>query len=178
MHKIKIQEHAFPFVCRSLSCIFKFLKVKPTRFWLSKPGMYQNITLCTLSVEQMMATFISSGIKGCSPVGKQIITIYSFYNWIAVILVIIMPTVSTQPIKQTLSPSLCCFNLLSLLFMPFVSGLGWKSTLFFVLSVNCESAIPYRHSRFLIGSSSFVIAGISWMIVSGQTFLYATLQRQ
>ena len=126
----------------------------------------------------MMATFISSGIKGCSPVGKQIITIYSFYNWIAVILVIIMPTVSTQPIKQTLSPSLCCFNLLSLLFMPFVSGLGWKSTLFFVLSVNCESAIPYRHSRFLIGSSSFVIAGISWMIVSGQTFLYATLQRQ
>ena len=119
-----------------------------------------------------------SGIKGCSPVGKQIITIYSFYNWIAVILVIIMPTVSTQPIKQTLSPSLCCFNLLSLLFMPFVSGLGWKSTLFFVPSVNCESAIPYRHSRFLIGSSSFVIAGISWMIVSGQTFLYATLQRQ
>jgi len=130
----------------------------------------------------MMATFISSGIKGCSPVGKQIITIYSFYNWIAVILCHYYAHCINSANKTTLCCccccSLCCFKLLSLLFMPFVGGLGWKSTLFFVLSVNCESASPYQHSRFLIGSSSFAIAGISWMIVLGQTFLYATLQRQ
>lgn len=139
-----------------------------------------SLVVLFLYVEQMMATFISSGIKGCSAVGKQMITIYSFYNWIAVILCHYYAHCINSANKTNLCCccSLCCFKLLSLLFVPFVSGLDWKSTLFFVLSVNCESANPYQRSRFLGVSSSFAIAGISWMIVLGQTFLYATLQRQ
>ena len=159
----------------------------PSNAWKSNQHAFGSASLvCTkialvvlyLSVEQMMATFISSGNKGCSPVGKQIITIYSFYDWIAVFLCHYYAHCMNSANKTNTFSFPLLFQTLVTVVYAFCQCPGLESTLFFVLSVNCERASPYQHSRFLVVSSSFAIAGISWMIVLGQTFLYATLQRQ
>ena len=104
----------------------------------------------------------------------EIKVVYSFYDWIAVFLCHYYAHCMNSANKTNTFSFPLLFQTLVTVVYAFCQCPGLE-----IYIILCTlSASPYQHSRFLVVSSSFAIAGISWMIVLGQTFLYATLQRQ